>query len=152
VTSKIYNICFKSSNPIESILSNLAHTPFTLKIKDQEIFCQSVEGFWQGLKLEGEEREKTFQLWGFPAKYAGRGIKKESFEINGLKIKTSSLEHKSLIHNAIYEKVLQNELVYKALMESQGNLIHKVPGTPPLFKVEEILKFIYSQLKWEITL
>lgn len=143
--SKTYNIDFRSSDPIEKILSNLAHTPFTLEVNNQPIHCQSVEGLWQGLKLEGEAREKTFNLYGFSAKFAGKGIKKDTFDLNGLKFKTGSSQHKAIIYNAIYEKVMQNKLVYQALLETKGNLEHNVPGKP-IFKVDEMLKAIYNQL------
>jgi hypothetical protein len=145
--NRIYNIGFRSSDPIEKILSNLAHTPFKIEINNQIISCQSVEGFWQGLKLEGKEREKTFQLYGFPAKFAGKGIKRERFEICGLEIETGSIKHRMLIHNAVYEKVVQNKLVYNALIETKGQLVHNVPGKP-IFKIEEILKAIYNQFAW----
>jgi hypothetical protein len=144
-SQSLFNIDYRSLNPTEKILSNLAHTPFSIEINKQRFTCQSVEGFWQGLKLEKEKREEVFNLYGFPAKFAGTGIKKESFVIAGLFYKTGSKEHETLIYNAVYEKVLQNNEVFDALKETKGNLIHNVPGKP-LFKIDRILKSIYNDL------
>ena len=38
----------------ERILSNLAHTPFRVTINGGDFDCNSVEGFWQGLKCKGD--------------------------------------------------------------------------------------------------
>jgi hypothetical protein len=139
------DINFGSLDYRERLLSNLAHTPFVITINRQDFHCESVEGFWQGLKFEEEKRKEVFQLHGFPAKYAGKGIKKEVFSIAGGTFKTGSSSHENLIAEAIYQKILQNPNVKQVLLESDGEFTHNVPGKP-IFKVEKIMKRLYNRL------
>ena len=68
------NISFRSQDWRESILSNLAPTPFSIVINGATFECGSVEGFWQGLKCVSERmRKHVFKLSGMEAKQAGRG-------------------------------------------------------------------------------
>jgi len=75
------NIRFHSKDWRERILSNLAHTPFTIEINGQLFQCASVEGFWQGLKCRGAMREHVFGLSGLGAKNAGAGNRHRTLAI-----------------------------------------------------------------------
>ena len=141
------NISFRSKNPQERILSNLAHTPFTFTINGHEFRCNSVEGFWQGLKCKGEMRLHVFLLSGMGAKRAGSGKRGQSFEFAGANYKVGSKEHENLIRQAIKQKVLQNPDVAEALRESSGRLTHNVSGRgKPIFKMEKMCESIRSEL------
>jgi hypothetical protein len=96
-----------------SILSNLAHTPFTV---DQLKFA-SVEAFVQSIKWpEGPKRERIQLLWGFEAQRAGNNINKQIRRMlsegqrkacvywGGRSIEYRSGEHLSLIERAIRAK------------------------------------------------
>lgn len=141
------NISFRSKNPQERILSNLAHTPFTIKINGYEFRCNSVEGFWQGLKCKGEMRKHVFLLSGMGAKRAGSGKRGQSFEFAESLYRVGSKEHERLIREAIKQKVLQNPDVAQALRESTGRLTHNVGGRgKPIFKMEKMLESIRREL------
>ena len=75
------NISSKSKNWKERILSNFAHTPFTIEINGEQFECGSVEGFWQGLKCTGEMRRQVFLMSGIDAKRAGKDKANDFFEI-----------------------------------------------------------------------
>jgi len=62
------NIYFGSKDWKERVLSNLASTPFTIEINGQRFECESVEGFWQGLKCNGDRRLHVFKLCAMAAK------------------------------------------------------------------------------------
>jgi Bacteriophage protein GP30.3 len=141
------NISYRSKNPQERILSNLAATPFTIVIEGQEYCCKSVEGFWQGLKCRGPMREHVFQLTGFAAKKAGKKKAADAFEIAGLPVRVGSSEHEELIKEAIRQKVLQNPKVAEALRGSRGQLTHNVPGrAKPIFAMEKLLMAVRKEL------
>src|SRR4051794_13892505 len=60
----------KVPDPAVRLISNFAHTPFVL---DGRPYA-TVEGFWQGLKYDGEgERRRVALLWGKEAMLAGKG-------------------------------------------------------------------------------
>ena len=70
------NIASYSEDWRARLLSTFAHTPFALRCGAREIRCESVEGFWQGLKFpEGSaDRDRVFALWGLEAKRAGARV------------------------------------------------------------------------------
>ncbi len=141
------NIYFKSSDWREKVLSNLARTPFKIEINSEEFSCESVEGFWQGLKCCEAMREHVFGLWGFAAKNAGKGKSGQAFEIAGEMILVGSERHADLIREAIKQKILQNPKAKLALKESKGKITHNVPGhTKPMFKMAHILMSVRKEL------
>ena len=141
------NVHFHSKNWRERILSNLAHTPFTITINGQAFRCNSVEGFWQGLKSKGETREYVFLLSGLGAKRAGARKRKPTFEVAGITYRVGSREHAELVTEAIRQKILQNPKAARALRESRGHLNHSVPSrTKPIFRMEKFLRRLYNEM------
>jgi hypothetical protein len=141
------NVYFRSKDWRERILSNFAHTPFKITINGQEFECNSVEGFWQGLKCDDEKRRQVFLLSGPAAKRAGAGKKAPTFTMAGREYRVGSDEHAGLILEATRQKILQNPQAAQALKESNGILTHNVPRmAASRFKMEELLR----QLYWEL--
>ncbi len=141
------NISYRSGNPVERILFNLAETPFTITINGEQFHCRSVEGFWQGLKSKGDRRAYVFGLAGLAAKNAGRGKRASHFEIAGLTIAVGSAEHEGLIREAVRQKILQNPGAAEALKSSTGTITHNVSArNAPIFKMEKMLMAIRKEL------
>ena len=141
------NVSFRSRNWRARILSNLAHAPFTITVNGEEFECNSVEGFWQGLKCKGEMRKHVFLLSGLGAKRAGSGKKRSSFEIAGQVFRVGGDDHAELIKEAIRQKTLQNPKAMEALRASGGRLTHRVPRRrEPIFKMERFLRQLYNEL------
>lgn len=81
---KPINISYVSENSKLSLLSNLAHTPFSLQGRNYE----SVEGFWQSIKYrDAKVRDKISKLYGFEAKSYGKKIKYKYIIYHGEKIR-----------------------------------------------------------------
>lgn len=147
VRQRRMNVSYRSQNSSERILSNLANTPFSITVGVETFQCQSVEGFWQGLKAKGDMRKQVFLLAGLAAKNAGRGKSSAEFEIGGVKYRVGGKEHESLIREAIRQKILQNPNAAAALRESKGTISHSVPSkTKSIFKMEKMLMSIRSEL------
>lgn len=141
------NVSFGSKNPDERILSNFAATPIEMTIGQETFTCQSVEGFWQGLKSKGDMRRHVFAMSGLHARKAGSGKKKDSFEIGGVTFRVGSEEHEALIREAIRQKILQNPRAADALQRSRGSITHHVSGhSKPIFKMEKMLMSIRREL------
>ena len=141
------NISYRSQDWRERILSNLAHTPFVMEVGSQHCICNSVEGFWQGLKCHDAMREHVFLLSGLAAKNAGRSKRGTRFEFGGRSYEVGSQEHEDLICAAVRAKVLQNPKAAQALLESRGILTHRVPTkNRPIFKIENLLRGVYLEL------
>src|SRR6266550_7801233 len=124
------NIASYSDDWRARLLSTFAHTPFTLRCGEREIRCESVEGFWQGLKFpEGSpERERVFALWGLDAKRAGTGAPSDqTIVFCGERIQRGGSEHHVLAESAMRAKLEQNPEVRRALLETAGlTLTHEL--------------------------
>jgi hypothetical protein len=117
------NIASYSEDWRARLLSTFAHTLFTLRCGKREIRCESVEGFWQGLKFpEGSsERERVFALWGLEAKRAGASVPpEETIVFCGERVRLGSAEHHALAEKAMRAKLEQNAEVRRALLETAG--------------------------------
>jgi hypothetical protein len=117
------NIASYSDDWRARLLSTFAHTPFTLRCGQREIRCESVEGFWQGLKFpEGSlERDRVFALWGLEAKRAGAGAPPDdTIEFCGERVQRGSAAHHALAEKATRAKLEQNADVRRALLETAG--------------------------------
>lgn len=110
------NIYSKGQTELGRLLSNFAHTPFTMKwLGDFE----SVEGFWYYMlshPLADAEHLRT--LHGFSAKKAGKELP--------LVVMSEALEEqfRDYIRQAFEAKVYQNEKVYELLRESTLPFTH----------------------------
>jgi len=105
------NIASYSEDWRARLLSTFAHTPFALRCGAREIRCESVEGFWQGLKFpEGSgERERVFALWGFEAKRAGASAPTDDTVVFcGERVQLGSPELHALAEKAMRAKLEQN--------------------------------------------
>jgi len=79
------NIASYSDDWRSRLLSTFARTPFELALGDARVHCESVEGFWQGLKWPAgsADRARVFGLWGIEAKLAGAAAPTGDIEIGG---------------------------------------------------------------------
>jgi len=117
------NIASYSEDRRARLLSTFAHSPFALRCGQREIRCESVEGFWQGLKFpEGSsERERVFALWGLEAKRAGASAPpEETIVFCGERVRLGSAEHHALAEKAMRATLEQNAEVRRALLETAG--------------------------------
>ena len=117
------NIASYSEDWRARLLSTFAHTPFALRCGAREIRCESVEGFWQGLKFpEGSaDRDRVFALWGLEAKRAGaRAPTDDTIVLCGERVQLGSPEHHALAEKAMRAKLEQNAEVRRALLETAG--------------------------------
>ena len=120
------NILSTSPDGRARLLSNFAHTPFIL----DGVAVASVEGFWQGLKLdEGSPlREQAFALWGLQAqRMKWKTRPREHFIWQGRLIPVGSAEHLALLRRALVAKFTQSETARAALLATRGlTLTHNV--------------------------
>jgi ribA/ribD-fused uncharacterized protein len=119
------NIVFNQIDKRWQPISNLAHTPFTLR----GLIYASVEGFWQGLKFESDaDRARVAALWGKPAKQAAREAPEiERFVYDGETYAVGGAGHRSLMLQACRAKFDQHAGACEALLAT-GNrpLTHRV--------------------------
>jgi hypothetical protein len=124
------NIASYSEDERARLLSTFAHTPFTLRCGAAAIRCESVEGFWQGLKFpEGSaERARVFALWGIDAKRAGADAPPSAeIEWCGHRVRRGSPDHHALGELAMRAKLEQNPEVRAALLATRGlRLTHEL--------------------------
>lgn len=107
------NILFDQGLPTWRPISNLAHTPFAL---DGRVYA-SVEGFWQGLKLEDPAGRKCVAgLWGAEAKTAVRGPQPESFTYGGRVLPAGGPDHRALMARACQAKFAQDAEARETLL------------------------------------
>jgi hypothetical protein len=116
------NIASYSDDWRSRLLSTFAHTPFELRCGSVLARCESVEGFWQGLKWpEGsEERRRAFGLWGLEAKVAGADAPDGDVDFCGLRAARGGPEHHALAERAMRAKLEQNGDVQAALVATVG--------------------------------
>lgn len=130
----VVNIGSRAETETERILSNFAHTPFTLY---GELY-ESVEGFWQSLKFsDPDERRKVARLWGIEAKRAGRDAPKaDTFLWNAgsdiVEIQVGSPQHRALMRQALRMKFRRNPRALKLLLatgdEPITHVLHNKKG------------------------
>ena len=147
------NILFSDGdggNP-QALVSNLAHTPFTI----DGISYESVEGFWQGLYFpDDENRLRISRLWGTEAKKAGWDAPpSDIIEYDGKEIRVGTFSHWRLMMRACQAKFETNEPARKALLAT-GNrpLVHKTrkdSQTIPGVVMAEIWMKIRGRLRKE---
>lgn len=118
------NIVFETSDARFRPISNLALTPFEL---DGRPYA-SIEGFWQGLKLESAAaRERIAALWGTEAKNAGPRAWPATFDYEGRTYPSGAHPHWKLMRRACEAKFSQNAEARAALLATGVRpLTHKV--------------------------
>jgi len=123
------NIASYSEDWRSRLLSTFAHTPFELCTAGEILRCESVEGFWQGLKWPAGslERARVFGLSGLDAKLAGVGAPVGDIDVAGQRIRRGSAEHHALAQRAMRAKLEQNLDVQAALRATVGlRLTHEL--------------------------
>ena len=154
------NIASYSDDPRARLLSTFARTPFELRLGIETLRCESVEGFWQGLKWPNgsPERLRIFGLWGLEAKLAGAEAPDGAIEIGGQRIERGSPAHHVLAERAMRAKLEQNPDVEAALRATIGlRLTHElidekgiaVPDSVTLPKA--VFIDIWTRLRDELT-
>jgi len=136
---RVINIYGGSKIWVESVLSNLALTPFIL----HDIYIASIEGFHQGIKYDDEvRRQKIFESWGVKAKSAGRAANRlaSGYVYWGLPlsaIEWQSREYYDLYFDALFAKFTQNEEAKAALISTgTKRFTHIIPGSSSLTEIE----------------
>ena len=132
MSEEAINIISTSSGP-EAILSNFAHTPFSL----DGVACASVEGFIQGLKEQGPEKQgRICQKHGFEAKRAGTRKRNRKVRESGTvwwqeqAVAFKSEEYYALIERAVRAKFELHADARKALRETAGAELTHETGKP----------------------
>lgn len=123
------NASFKSNNPVERKISNLAYSVFIFEGRE----CHSIEGWYQGTKRSGDDiQNHIFKTHGIYAKKYSKPTK--FIYWNGNKIKAGSEEHWELIYQAQLCKYTQDEEA-KEMLLSTGNtpITHNVGGKDSVF-------------------
>jgi|GEM_PF-575282 len=145
------NIRSDSKDWRAKILSNLAHTPFTI----EGITFPCVEAALQGIKFEDEKtRNEVFAMKGMQAMKKGREVTKfirkdvPAFVYwQGERYGYNSPQHRQLIEKFIREKVAQNTKVQEALLATEEDFIyHDVGPEHPNTSLPEKI-FIAALLK-----
>jgi len=154
------NIASYSDDWRSRLLSTFAHTPFDLRFGGDILHCESVEGFWQGLKWpeDSPDRARVFGLWGLDAKLAGAEAPAGGVEIHGERMQRGGPAHHALAERAMRAKLQQNPDVEAALRASVGlRLTHElvdehgeaVPDSLTLPKA--VFVEIWTRLRDELT-
>lgn len=123
------NAFFKSNNPIEKQISNLAFSEFEIEGR----ICHSLEGFYQGIKRSGiEMQDYIFKTSGM---YAKNYSKPTTFVyFNGRKLRAGGKEHHQLIFEAQKCKYTQHNESKEALLGTGNTQIsHNVGNDSPLY-------------------
>jgi len=124
VRNRAINITSRAPAPL-NLIANFARAPFELDGR----FYASVEGFWQSLKFaDPGERARVGALYGSEAKRASAGVEApESFDYDGVVIRTGTWDHWMLMRRACSAKFSQNETARLALLSTGDRpLTHKV--------------------------
>ncbi|MDQ6859375.1 MAG: hypothetical protein M3Z65_10300 [Chloroflexota bacterium] len=153
------NIASYSDDWRARILSTFAHTPFELILGDERVRCESVEGFWQGLKWPrgSADRDRVFSLWGLEAKLAGAAAPPGDIDAGGVRFARGSAAHHALAAQAMRAKLEQNLGVREALRATAGlRLTHELvdehdePVPDSLTLPKSVFVDIWTRLRDEV--
>ena len=144
------NVASGSNEAIGRLLSNFAHTPFTL---DGRAYA-SVEGFYQGLKFSDPvERERVAALHGREAKAAARGASASTTVYEDETIVLGSGVHHALLARALRAKLAQHPDIAAAFVATRPRpLVHHTgrrSRRPSAFP-DEVFCRILSELREEL--
>jgi predicted NAD-dependent protein-ADP-ribosyltransferase YbiA (DUF1768 family) len=123
------NVSSGTQEAIGKLMSNFAHTPFTL---DGRKYA-SVEGFYVSLKfLEPEERAAVAQLHGREARAAGRSSTLVHTSYEGDEFELGSEAHHALVKRAIRAKLAQHPEIAEAFVATHPRpLVHRTGRPEP---------------------
>lgn len=149
---KPLNVAIRSDEEIGRLMSNLAHTPFTL----DGVEYASVEGFYVSLKfLEAEKRAQMARLYGVRAKGKGSRSRLESTCYQGEWFPLGSDQHHELIKRAIRAKLEQHPDIARAFTATRPRpIVHKTgyPEPPGSKLPARVFCRILSELREELFL
>jgi predicted NAD-dependent protein-ADP-ribosyltransferase YbiA (DUF1768 family) len=112
-------------DPVIRLISNFAHTPFTLDGREYA----SVEGFWQGLKFaKDSDRRRLAAMWGREARQAGEEQPYgATVHHEGEDIPVGAWRHWGLMERACTAKFTQHPEAREALLSTGSRpLTHRV--------------------------
>lgn len=118
------NVTSRSPDAAVRLISNLAHTPFTLDGQDYA----SVEAFWQGLKHPDEARRLEIAgLHGQGARRAGSTAgEMDQLRYRGQSIRAGTADHWELMARACWAKFSQHVPAAEALLGTGDRpLVHR---------------------------
>lgn len=122
------NAYFKSKNPIERQISNLAYSEFYIEGR----LCHSIEGFYQGIKRSGDDiQNHIFQSFGLHAKNMSKPTKHVYF--GNKVVKAGSPEHHEIIFQAQVCKYTQCQKSREALLATSSSKITHNVGRDSIF-------------------
>jgi predicted NAD-dependent protein-ADP-ribosyltransferase YbiA (DUF1768 family) len=123
--AKPLNVASGSPEAIGRLMSNFAHTPFTLDGR----WYASVEGFYQSLKFEKPTlRSAVRRLYGAAAKHAGRVGSDTVMTYNGKRFEKGDATHLALVKRAIRAKLVQHPEIARAFVATAPRPIVHVTG------------------------
>ena len=142
------NVWSRSDEEIGRLLSNFAHTPFSLDGVDYA----SVEGFYVSILITSSEarKHKTQRLWGLRAKQEMPRFKPAAFHYHGRTIGLGSDEHHALVKRAIGAKLKAHPEIARQFVATRPRPIAHETGYPPKPDEEfprEVLCRILTELR-----
>jgi len=129
-TLKPLNVYSRSDEEIGRLLSNFAHTPFTL----DGVPYASIEGFYVALKfLEEDKRARMAGLYGPVAKNMGKKSKLVTTCYRGEWFELGSETHHALIKRAIRAKLEAHPEMARAFVATRPRpLVHETGRPDPV--------------------
>ena len=94
------NVWSRSEEEIGRLMSNFAHTPFTL----DGVEYASVESFYACLLIPPHKRERVAKMYGIRAKHEVPNLKPQSFEYRGQTIGLGTPQHPHPLQTAFAEE------------------------------------------------
>ncbi len=121
------NCASNSEEEVGRQMSNFAHTPFVFRGREYA----SVEGFYQGMKFEDEEkRAKIAAMHGVYARSAGKKAKTKQTTFDGQTFMMGSPEHHAVMKEAIRCKMEQHPEMTKAFVATRPRTVIHDTGRP----------------------
>lgn len=148
---KPLNIWSQSDEEVGRLMSNFAHTPFTL----HGVEYASVEAFYAALLIHSEaKREKTRSMWGVRAKHQIPKTKPQWIEYQGAQFATGSAQHHELVKEAIRAKLAAHPELARAFVATKPRpLVHETgyPDPPEAEFPHYVLCRILTELREEFS-
>lgn len=147
---KPLNIWSRSDEEIGRLMSNFAHTPFTL----YGVEYASIEAFYATLLIPQSEakRERVRRMWGVRAKHEIPKSKPGWIEHQGAKFAIGSEQHHALVKEAIRAKLAAHPEIAQAFVATRPRpLVHETgyPDPPGAEFPHFVLCRILTELREE---
>jgi predicted NAD-dependent protein-ADP-ribosyltransferase YbiA (DUF1768 family) len=142
------NVWSRSEEEAGRLMSNFAHTPFTL----DGVEYASVEAFYVCLLIAPERRDRVRKMYGVRAKHEAPKVRPAAFEYGGETIELGSAEHIRLIQRAIRAKLQAHPRVASAFLATRPRpIVHETgyPDAPDAEFPKAVLCRLLSDLREE---